>query len=123
MASTFVRKSLRVQVSCGRLHSVQEAQNMSTAVVEGNLLTTDYVLSGILPFPLPPVESGLRLGFDIPAFQLQLTVPITEVESDMESGHVTFTGTISNDATLMLTVTGKLNREEDNFEIEQANIN
>src|SRR5438067_679880 len=96
---------------------------MSTAVVEGNLLTADYVLSGALPVPLPQVESNLHLCLDIPTFQLQLTVPITEVESDMESGNVTFTGIISNDAILILTVMGKLNREEDSFQIEQANVN
>ena len=94
---------------------------MSTAVVEGNLLVTDNILAGVLPVPLPQVESDLRLCFDIPAFQLQFTVSITEIDSDMESGRVVFKAAIDN-AILVLTATGKLSRDEDDFKIEHVNL-
>lgn len=87
---------------------------------ESNLIATDNVLSGALPVPLPQVEPGLQLCFDIPAFQVQLTVPITELESDMGAGKVVFKAAIDNIAVLVLTGTGKL--DKDSFKIEQVNL-
>lgn len=83
---------------------------------------TANVLSGAFPVPLPQVEQGLSLCFDIPAFQLQLAIPITKVESDMDAGRVVFRGTIDAAAILILTGTGKLNRAEGSFKIEHVNL-
>jgi hypothetical protein len=95
---------------------------MSAAVIESNLLTTDNVLSGALPVPLPQVGPDLFLCFNIPAFQLHLTIPVTDLEPNMESGRVVFRAMIGEDATLVLTETGTLNREEDSFKIEHVNL-
>jgi hypothetical protein len=92
---------------------------MSAAIVEGHLLTTDNVLSEVFPFPLPQVESGLQLYFDIPTFHLQLSVLVTEVDSEIEAGRITFKATI-DDAIVILTTTGNLS--DDGFKIEHVNI-
>lgn len=86
------------------------------------LNSTDDVISGAFPVPLPQVNPDLSLRFDIPAFQLELQIPITEVESDMKAGHVIFSGTIDDEVIVILTGTGTLNREEDSFKIEHANL-
>ncbi len=95
---------------------------MSTAVLESNLLTAENVLSGVFSIPLPQVEQGLSLCFDVPAFQLQLTIPITEVESDMIAGRVMFRAKLEDDVVLALTGTGTFNSEADNFKIEQVDL-
>ena len=83
---------------------------------------TNNVLARTLPVPLPQVQPGLSLCFDIPTFQSQLTIPILDVESDMKAGRVVFKGAINNEAILILTGTGKLNEEEDSFKIEHINL-
>ncbi|MCA1631019.1 MAG: hypothetical protein LC785_02345 [Acidobacteria bacterium] len=95
---------------------------MSTAVLESNLLLARNVLSVALPVPLPLIEQGVFLFFGIPTFQLQLTIPITEVEPGLEFGRATFTGKIEDDAILILTGNGRLNRKEDTFRIESVSI-
>jgi hypothetical protein len=92
---------------------------MSTTVVESSLLTTDNVLSGALPVPLPQVESDLSLSFDVPDFNLQLTLVVTEIDPELDSGKLVFEAAI-DDAILILTALGKLN--EDGFKIEHINI-
>ncbi|MGI9106067.1 MAG: hypothetical protein ACR2G4_07450 [Pyrinomonadaceae bacterium] len=83
---------------------------------------TDNVLSEPLPIPLLQVGHGLSLYFDVPAFQLQLAIPIIEIESDMDSGRAVFKAAIDEDALLILTGTGKLNEEGDSFKIEHVNL-
>jgi len=83
---------------------------------------TDEVQSEPLPVPLLQVAHGLSLYFDVPAFQLQLAIPIMEVELDMNSGRVVFKATIEEDALLILTGAGKLNEEGDSFKIEHVNL-
>lgn len=95
---------------------------MAATIVESNLLTADNVLSESLPIPLPQVEAGLSLFFNIPAFQLQIAIPIKDIESDMAAGKVVFSAVIDNDAIVILTGMGKLNREEDGFRIEHVNL-
>jgi len=94
---------------------------MSTVVAESNLLITGNVLSGVLPIPLPQVESDLQVRFDIPAFQLHFTVPITEIDPDIESGRVLFKASF-NDVILVLTAMGNLSGDEDVFKIEHVNL-
>ncbi|MBC7933339.1 MAG: hypothetical protein H7Z38_22480 [Rubrivivax sp.] len=94
---------------------------MSTVVEESHLLITGNVLSGVLPIPLPQVESDLQLRFDIPAFQLHFAVPITEIDPDMESGRVLFKAAF-NDVILVLTAIGNMSEDEDVFKIEHVNL-
>ncbi|MFL6211293.1 MAG: hypothetical protein ACJ74W_20760 [Pyrinomonadaceae bacterium] len=82
----------------------------------------DKIVFEPLPVPLPLDEPDISLCIDIPAFQLQLAIPITAVESDMKSGHVAFRSVIENDAILILTGTGKLSEKEDSFKIEYVNL-
>jgi len=84
--------------------------------------STDELQFEPLPIPLLQVEQGLPLYFDVPAFRLQLVIPIIEVESDMNSGRVVFKATIEEDALLILTGTGKLNEDGDSFKIEHVNL-
>src|SRR5947208_1822818 len=96
---------------------------MSTAVVESRFLTTANVLAGSLPLPLPQANTGLFLYFDVPTFQLQLKIPVTDIESNMELGSVVFKTTIGDYATFILTVSGEVStKEEDGFKIKQANL-
>ena len=107
---------------------------MSTVVVEGNLtlpaspflgnaitieVEAENILSGALSVPLPEVESGLQLSFDVPAFQLQLIVTITEIDSNLESGRIAFKAPLG-EAILVLTAAGNLN--EGGFKIEHVNL-
>ncbi|MGB8509702.1 MAG: hypothetical protein WCD76_15050, partial [Pyrinomonadaceae bacterium] len=82
---------------------------MSTVVLESHSLTTDNILSGWFPFPLPQVQTDLFLYFDIPAFQLQLRIPLADIASHMESGEVVFKATIDDNILLIITITGQLN--------------
>src|SRR2546423_9857043 len=95
---------------------------MSTAVVESRFLTTANVLAGSLPLHLPQANAGLFLYFDVPTFQLQLKIPVTDIESNMESGSVVFKTAIGDYATLILTVSGKVNAEEGGFKIRRVNL-
>src|SRR2546421_10030343 len=95
---------------------------MSTAVVENRFLTTANVLAGSLPLPLPQANAGLFLYFDVPTFQLQLKIPVTDIESNMELGSVVFKTAIGGYATLILTVSGEVSTEEEGFKIEQVNL-
>lgn len=107
---------------------------MSTVIEEGNLTPptplflgnavtieaeAENVLSEALPVPLPQVESGVLLRFDIPTFHLQLKVPVIEIDSDFELGKVIFKGKI-DDAILIATATGKLG--DNGFKIEHVNL-
>jgi hypothetical protein len=92
---------------------------MSTAVAEGNFLATSNILSRALPFPLPQIEAGLKLCFDIPTFNSQLAVSITDVDSDMKSGKVVFKAE-AYDIVMMLTAAGELT--EDGFKIGNVNF-
>lgn len=94
---------------------------MSTVIAESNSLAADYILSGSLPVPLPRVEPGLRVCFDLPTFQLQLRLPITDIDPDFESGRVIFKVAF-DEVILILTVSGKLNRDQGVFQIEHINL-
>jgi hypothetical protein len=96
---------------------------MSTVVATNDFLATANVLGGRLTAHLPQSLSEIALQLTIPDFECSLILPLTDLIPEMESGKVIFRAAIDSDSILILTFTGELFSEEDEFQIHQVGLN
>jgi hypothetical protein len=96
---------------------------MVATITTEELLATVNVLSGVLSTRLPHSFSDLSLRIDCPDFEGTLTLPIIDVDLEMESGTVVLRTAVDSDSTVVLTLNGELSKGDAKFEIQKVGLN
>lgn len=92
------------------------------------ITTQDFVASvnvfgGVLTARLPHTFSDISLQIVCPDFDVTFALPIIDANQRMESGKVVLRTSVDSDSTIILTFNGELSEENDNFQIQQVELN